>query len=162
MESLFSKVADLKVCNVIKKETPSRLFSCEYHKNFLEQLFFGTPPVTASENCWRISKKCNFGGICTYIEWNNVSEELWKIESTVQFKLKIISFIRPTEISIFMIQDTNSINLMNCLRLNFSHLNEHKFRNKFRATIEPMYSCGLEPETTLHQLHLVLQSVPWP
>ena len=59
-----------------------------------------------------------------------------------------------------MIQDTNSINLMNCLKLNFSHLNEHKFRNKFRATIEPMYSCGLEPETTLPQLHLVLQSVP--
>ena len=28
-------------------------------------------------------------------EWNNLNEELWKIESTVQFKTKILSFIRP-------------------------------------------------------------------
>ena len=28
-------------------------------------------------------------------EWNNLSEELRKITSTVQFKTKILSFIRP-------------------------------------------------------------------
>ena len=30
-------------------------------------------------------------------EWNNLSEELLKIESTVQFKTKILSFIRPKD-----------------------------------------------------------------
>ena len=36
--------------------------------------------------------------------------------------------------------------------LNFSHLNEHKFRHGFRDTVDPMYKCGLETETTLHFL----------
>ena len=36
--------------------------------------------------------------------------------------------------------------------MNFSHLNEHKFRHNFNDTINPMCSCGKEPETTLHYL----------
>ena len=85
-------------------------------------------------------------------EWNNLSEELRKIQSTDQFKTKILSFIRPKENSIFKIHDINGIKLLNRLRLHFSHLNEHKFRRNFRATIDPMCSCGLETETTLHYL----------
>ena len=68
-------------------------------------------------------------------EWNNLSEELRKIKSTVQFKTKILSFIRPKENSIFKIHDINGIKLLNRLRLHFSHLNEHKFWHNFRATI---------------------------
>ena len=86
------------------------------------------------------------------IEWNNLSEEFRKIKSTDQFKTKILSFIRPKENSIFKIHDINGIKLLNRLRLYFSHLNEHKLRHNFRATIDPMCSCGLEPETTLHYL----------
>ena len=81
-------------------------------------------------------------------EWNNLSEELRKIKSTVQFKTKILSFIRPKENSIFKIHDINGIKLLNRLRLHFSHLNEHKFRHNFRDATDPMCSCGLEPETT--------------
>ena len=83
-------------------------------------------------------------------EWNNLSEELRKIKSTVQFKTKILSFIRPKENSVFKIHDINGVKLLNRLRLHFSHLNEHKFRHDFRDTIDPMCSCGLEAETTLH------------
>ena len=39
-------------------------------------------------------------------KWNNLSEEP---KPTVQFKMKIISFIRPKENSIFKIHDTNGI-----------------------------------------------------
>ena len=85
-------------------------------------------------------------------ERNNLSEELRKIKSTVQFKTKILSFIRPKENSIFKIHDTNGIKLLNRLRLHFSHLYEHEFRHNFRATIDPTCSCGLEPETRLHYL----------
>ena len=85
-------------------------------------------------------------------EWNNLSEEVRKIKSTAQFKTKILSFIRPKENSIFKIHDINGIKLLNRLRYHFSHLNEHKFRHNFRATIDPMCSCGLEPEATLHYL----------
>ena len=84
--------------------------------------------------------------------WNNLSEELRKIKSTVQFKTKILSFIRRKENSIFKVHDPDGIKLLNRLRLHFSHLNKHKFRHNFRATIDPMCSCGDEPETTLHYL----------
>ena len=49
---------------------------------------------------------------------------------------------------------------MSRLRLNFNHLNRHKFRNSFNDTVDPMCTCGLEQETTLHYLlHYNLYSV---
>ena len=50
LESLFNKVTGLMACNFIKKETPTQVFSCEYHKMFENSFFYGTPPVAASEN----------------------------------------------------------------------------------------------------------------
>ena len=50
LESLFNKVTGLMACNFIKKETPTQVFSCEYHKMFENTFFYGTPPVAASEN----------------------------------------------------------------------------------------------------------------
>ena len=44
------------------------------------------------------------------------------------------------------------IKLLTCLRLNFIHLNEHKFRNNFQDTISRRCSRGHEPETTAHFL----------
>ena len=41
---------------------------------------------------------------------------------------------------------------MSCLRLNFSHSNEHKFWHHFTDKVDPMYTCGFEPEATLHYL----------
>ena len=40
------------------------------------------------------------------------------------------------------------VKLFTRLRLQFSHLNEHKFRHGFCDTINPMCSCGTEVETT--------------
>ena len=85
-------------------------------------------------------------------DWNNLSVELQEIKSAVQFKTKILSFIRSKEISIFNIHDTNDIKLLDRLRLAFNHLNEHKFLHSFRATINPLCSCSLEPETTHHSV----------
>ena len=44
--------------------------------------------------------------------------------------------------------DPLSENLLSCLRLNFSHLREHKFRHGFANTINPMFACGAEVEIT--------------
>ena len=38
--SLFDKVADLKACILIKKETPTQVFSCEYCQIFKNILFY--------------------------------------------------------------------------------------------------------------------------
>ena len=72
--------------------------------------------------------------------------------SVNKFKETIISFIRSKENSVFAIHDTKGIKLLTRLRLNFSHLNEHKFRHGFKNTVDPMCKCGLETETTLHIL----------
>ena len=46
----------------------------------------------------------------------------------------------------------NGIKLLSRIRLHFRRLNDHKCWHNFRATIDPMCSCGLEPETMLHYL----------
>ena len=36
------------------------------------------------------------------------------------------------------------------LRLSFSHLHEHKFRQGFKDTLNPLCSCSIEATTTTH------------
>ena len=61
-------------------------------------------------------------------------------------------FCQAKRNSVFEVNDLNSVKLLTRLKLDFSHLNEHKFRNTFHDTINPMCSCGKEPETTLYYL----------
>ena len=42
------------------------------------------------------------------------------------------------------------VKLLTRLRLQFSHLNEHKFRHGFNDTVDPFCACGYEIETTEH------------
>ena len=39
LESLFNKVTGLIICNFTRKETPTLMFSCEYHKMFQKSFF---------------------------------------------------------------------------------------------------------------------------
>ena len=71
-------------------------------------------------------------------EWCALSEEIRNIVSVNKFKEIILSFIRPNENSVFAIHDTKVLKLLTRLRLNFSHLNEHKFRHGFKDTVDPM------------------------
>ena len=57
-------------------------------------------------------------------------------------------FLKTSENSVFEIHGNNGIKLLTRLRLNFSHLNKHKFRHNFLETLNPMCSCGSEPEIT--------------
>ena len=85
-------------------------------------------------------------------QWCALSDEIRNIVSVNKFKETTISFIRLKENSVFAIHDTKGLKLLTHLRLNFSHLNEHKFRHGFKDTVDPMCRCGLETETTLHFL----------
>ena len=78
-----------------------------------------------------------------------------KIRSMVsvnKFKEINLSFIRPKDNSVFAIHDTKGLKQLKRLRLNFSHLNEHKFRHGFKDTVDLMCKWGLETEITLHFL----------
>ena len=85
-------------------------------------------------------------------EWSKLNDKIRNIESINKFKVTILNFIRPKANSVFNIHDTNGIKLLSRLRLNFSHLNKHKFWHNFNDMVYPMCTCRLEPETTLHYL----------
>ena len=50
----------------------------------------------------------------------------------------------------FSIYDPLGIKLLNRLRVDFSHLNEHKFRRNFADILNLLCSCSLETESTAH------------
>ena len=63
------------------------------------------------------------------------------------------------ENSLFSIYDPLGVKLLTRLRLQFSHLNEHKFRHGFNDTLNPICACGNEIETTEHFSCVVFKSL---
>ena len=86
----------------------------------------------------------------TIYEWNKLDPDIRRIDSYIGFLKKLLSFIKPTENKTFSIYDPLGIKLLNRLRVDFSHLKEHKFRHNFADTINPLCSCSLETEGTAH------------
>ena len=68
------------------------------------------------------------------------------------FKRLILQFIRPSRSEIYNIHDPFGLKLLTRLRVEFSHLREHKFRHNFQDTLNPLCSCSLEPESVNHFL----------
>ena len=85
-------------------------------------------------------------------EWNKLDPALKQSKSVSTFKKALLAFIRPKLSCIFNITDPLGLKLLTRLRVNFSHLREHKFRHNFLDTINPLCSCNLEIENTEHYL----------
>lgn len=85
-------------------------------------------------------------------EWNKLGVNLQNSVSISRFKKALLDFIRPKSCPIFDIFDPIGIKLLTRLRLNLSHLREHKFRHNFLDTLNPLCSCSLEVESTNHYL----------
>ena len=85
-------------------------------------------------------------------DWFNLDENIRSLQSISVFKNKLLSFIRPIQSNIFNIFDPIGITLLTRLRLDLSHLNEHKFRHNFQDCMNPLCLCSLEIENTLHYL----------
>ena len=66
------------------------------------------------------------------------------------FKNSKLKFIRPSPNSLFNVSDSLGIKLLTGLRLDLSHLREHKFNHNFQDTINLLCSCSLESESTAH------------
>ena len=81
-------------------------------------------------------------------EWNNLTVEIRNAKSINIFKKSIIN--EKQENSLFSVYDPLGVKLLTRLRLQFSHLNEHKFRHGFSDTINFMCACGTEIETIEH------------
>ena len=44
----------------------------------------------------------------------------------------------------------NAFKYLTCLRLELSHLNEHRFEHNFQDCVNPLCSCSVEPESKSH------------
>ena len=89
---------------------------------------------------------------CTLRDWFNLDENIRNSESISIFKNRLLTFIRPVQNSVFNIFDPKGIKLLTRLRLEFSHLNDHRFRHNFQDCVNPLCSCSLNTENTEHFL----------
>ena len=86
-------------------------------------------------------------------EWNNLDENIRNLPSISSFKAAILKFLRPNANSVFRVNDSRGVVLLNRLRVGFSHLREHKFRHNFADTVDPFCNCRNNSiETTQHFL----------
>ena len=79
-------------------------------------------------------------------EWNNLAKETVNAKSINIFKKLILK--ERKENSLFSICDPLGGKPLTRLRLQFSHLNEHKFSHGFNDTVDPFCTCRNEIETT--------------
>ena len=83
-------------------------------------------------------------------EWSQLGPEIQNSESIAVFKIKLLSFIRPSKISLFNVNDPEGVKYLTRLHLRFSHLNYHKFRHSFLDTLNPLCNCSLEVKDNEH------------
>ena len=84
------------------------------------------------------------------IEWNKLDSRVWKVKSFTDFKKNILSFIRPKANSVFNCNSPKELKFITRLRLGLSHLREHKFKHSFQDSVNPLCSCSLDVESTIH------------
>ena len=85
-------------------------------------------------------------------DWFQLDVAIRNSESIAIFKSRLLSFIRPMQSDVYNIFDPIGLKFLTRLRLDFSHLNEHRFRHNFQDCLKPLCSYSLETEDTKHYL----------
>ena len=129
--------------------------SPKYLKNIL-------PPIQPSRNPTRQNLFITFTRKTDYFansffpfsvnQWNNLDPVIKDLKTISSFKNALLKFIRPHPAQVYYVNDFVGLKLLTRLRLNLSHLNEHKFRHSFHDTVNPLCSCSLETESVTHFL----------
>ena len=91
----------------------------------------------------------------TFIEWNKLDSNFRSVTSLSVFKNKFLMFITPSPNSVFNCYNRKGIKYLTRLRLGLSHLREHKFKQRFQDTMNPLCSCGLDVEIKTHFFSLL-------
>ena len=88
----------------------------------------------------------------TLNDWFNLDPNIRNAESFSSFESRLLSFIRPVQRSIYNIFDQTGLKFLSHLRLDLSHLHEHRFRHNFQDCLNPLCSCSLEIDDTSNYL----------
>ena len=83
--------------------------------------------------------------------WNTLDSSIKSLPSLQEFKNKLNKFIRPKGNYFFTIRDNFGIKLLTKIRVTFSDLRDHRYNHNFNC-VNPICSCGLDDETTVHYL----------
>ena len=126
------------------------------------QVFKLIPEKTSSyvtrnaENIPLFNTKDNFYNnsffLSSIIEWNNLDPKLRNSENFGIFKNNIPKCIRPKANCFFNCCNLKGIKLITRLRLELSHLREHKFKHNFQNCLNPLCSCCSSIESASHFL----------
>ena len=82
------------------------------------------------------------------IEWNKLGPATQNARSLNIFKKNILKFIRPTANNIFCCHNLKGIKYLTRLRPGLSRLHEHKFKNNFQDTLNPLVAATLKAHVT--------------
>ena len=81
--------------------------------------------------------------------WNILDSAIKSSLSLKEFKTKLNNFVRPKGNIFYGIRDSFGIKLLTKIRISFSDLRDHRYNHNFNCA-NPICSCGLEDETTVH------------
>ena len=84
-------------------------------------------------------------------EWNLLDDDTKNSTSISEFKRKLLALIRQKKNSVYGINDIVGVRHLSKLCLNFSGLNEHRFRHNFDC-LDPVCLCGIANEDSEHFL----------
>ena len=84
------------------------------------------------------------------IEWNKLDLSIRNSLSYALFRKSLLVFIRPSENSIYGVNNPKGVILLHRLRVGLSHLRKHKFDHGFLDTLNPICSCGQDIESLNH------------
>ena len=74
--------------------------------------------------------------------------EHMQLRKSEYLKKKLLKFIRRSGNSVFRCHNPKGVKSLTRLRLGLSHLREHKFKHGFLDSLNPVYSCGEDIETS--------------
>ena len=84
-------------------------------------------------------------------EWNQLDQSIRNCPTISGFKLQLVHLVRPTKKSTFSAHDIEGVRLLTRLRVQFSDLHEHRFRQRFHCS-NPMCLCQTGIEDNEHFL----------
>ena len=132
---------------VLKSESPSNLFSTITNSKRQHQTRnSGNIPTFFAKHDY--FKNSFFPS--AIIEWNKLDCYIRNADSLKVFKKRLLTFIRPMPNSIYKIHNPLGVKYLTRLRIGFSYLKAHKFKQNFQDSIDPMCSCSNGIETTIH------------
>ena len=88
----------------------------------------------------------------TLNDWSNFDDSIRNPETISIFKNRLLSFIRPVQSKYYNLFDLPGLIFLIYLHLGFGYFNEDRFCHNFQEYMNPLCSCSLEVEDTLHCL----------